>query len=999
MNQYRRIPVSTYRLQFNSDFGFSDAAGIIGYLDDLGFTDIYSSPYFKARTGSMHGYDIVDPTSLNPEVGSFDELDMLVGELAKRDMGQLLDIVPNHMGIGHENALWMDLLENGPASAYADYFDVDWAPVKKELKNKVLLPVLGDHYGKVLESGDLRLRFHEGGFLISYLEHIFPVRTGSIAEILEFRMGALVAALPEGNENLSELNSIMTAISHLPPYTVTNAEKIRERYREKEIIKKRLWNLYNNSADIKEYIDSTVELINGFKANPNSFDRLDRIMRRQVYRLAYWQTATEEINYRRFFDINNLAAIRTENKAVAEYTHQLVFRLIREGRVTGLRVDHPDGLYDPAEYFRWLQQQCFENVRLWHLEKKDMEVGDSSDLSQPGNSFGDGLETMMNGDNLTKPFYIVGEKILTRGERMPDNWPIFSTTGYVFLNSLNGIFIDGTTGKAFDRIYSIFTGHANSFQEMACDKKRLIMHVAMASEINTLGHVLNRISEKDRHTRDFTLRSLIIAIIEVIAAFPVYRTYINQAGINDRDRRYIEHAISRARRNNPAVSSSIFDFLRDVLLLNYPDHLHEADRKEWMDFVMRFQQITGPVMAKGVEDTAFYVYNRFVSLNEVGGSPERFGIPLETFHGQNIERTKYWPHALITTATHDTKRGEDVRARLNVLSEIPDAWKDAVRRWSRMNKKKKPLVDGSPVPDRNSEYLFYQTLVGAWPLGIADKEEYLFFCKRIREYMLKAAREAKVSTSWTSPNRIYEDALMHFIGAVLEKKPDNLFPGDFAAFQKDISHFGMLNSLSQTLLKITCPGVPDFYQGTEIWDFSLVDPDNRRPVDFSTRKQMLQELKRRESAMTLCDLARQLTVSKEDGLVKLFLVRKALRYRRSRRELFDSGEYIPLEVMGSGGDNICAFSRRLGGAVAIIVAARFYTRLRTGDSGMPLGKEVWKDSELAVPFVKSGTNFRNILTGQSVSLRMSDDSAALWLSDVLADFPVALLEKTGHEEN
>jgi (1->4)-alpha-D-glucan 1-alpha-D-glucosylmutase len=992
MSLIPRIPVSTYRLQFNVDFGFRQAAAIVGYLHDLGISDIYSSPFLKAKKGSSHGYDIVDPTSLNPEVGTSDDLDLLSDELSKLDMGNILDIVPNHMGIGYENELWMDLLENGPASVYASYFDVDWAPVKRELRNKILLPVLGDHYGKILERGEFRLSFLEDGFFIRYYEHIFPVRPGSMADILGFRLENLETTLSPDDEGLSELHSIITALSHLPPYTVREDSKIKERYREKEIIKKRLWTLYNGSPAIMEHIDDNLDLINGFNANPESFDRLDRILRKQVYRLAYWQVASEEINYRRFFDINDLAAIRNEDEAVGEYTHRLIFRLIREGKVTGLRVDHPDGLFDPAEYFRWLQRHCFENRQLWRLGKvtEDMEL--PADLPEIDDRLATRYESLISGNPLAKPFYIVGEKILIKGERMPENWPIFSTTGYVFLNSLNGLFIDGTNAKVFDQIYSHITGNKESFQDMVCENKRLIMHVAMASEINTLGHFLNRISEKDRHTRDFTLSSLISALIEVIAAFPVYRTYISPTDMEERDRKYIEQAVAKAKRNNPAVSSSVFDFVKEVLLLNYPERFRDQDKKDWLDFVMRFQQITGPVMAKGVEDTTFYVYNRFVSLNEVGGWPERFGTPMETFHGQNIERIKYWPHALIASATHDTKRSEDVRARINVLSEMPDLWREAVRRWSRFNKRKKPVVDGILVPDRNEEYLFYQTLVGAWPVSIDGSSERQDFVRRIKEYMIKAAREAKVHSSWTSPNGIFEDALMHFIDNVLEDRRGNQFLADFVPFQRNISNYGMFNSLSQVLLKSACPGVPDFYQGTELWDFSLVDPDNRRPVDYEKRMRILAELKAKEDSMPLQELALELIRRKEDGSAKLFLTWKTLNFRRQRRDIFDNGEYIPLEVVGEGGENICAFARRLGSMIAVTVAPRFFTRLCKDNCDLPVGEETWGNSSLAVPFGGGISEFRNILTGEMLPVQRFGGSASIRLSDVLSKFPVALLE-------
>jgi (1->4)-alpha-D-glucan 1-alpha-D-glucosylmutase len=593
------------------------------------------------------------------------------------------------------------------------------------------------------------------------------------------------------------------------------------------------------------------------------------------------------------------------------------------------------------------------------------------------------------------PLYIVGEKILTKSERMPEDWPLFSTTGYVFLNSVHGIFIDMKHEKAFDDIYARFIKEKIDYQDLIYEKKRLIMQTSMPSEINMLGHYLNRISEKNRHTRDFTLNNLTTAIIEVIANFPVYRAYVTQAGVNERDRRYIEHAVGRAKRRNPALSATIFDFLGDVLLLRYPENFNEADRMEWLDFVMRFQQITGPIMAKGVEDTAFYVYNRFVSLNEVGGYPERFGTALETFHGQNIERTKFWPSAMIATATHDTKRSEDVKARLDVLSEIPHEWRESVIRWGRMNIRKKSLTDGQGVPDRNEEYLLYQTLVGVWPIDPMSEAEYEIFKARIREYMLKAVREAKVNTSWISPNLPYEENVMKFIDALLSPSSSNYFLVDFETFQKRISTFGMLNSLSQTLLKITCPGIPDFYQGTELWDLSLVDPDNRRPVNFEIRSKRLAELKKRveKTRSSLPDLARDLVKEWRDGSIKLYVTLKALHFRRENHLLFQEGSYVPLVGSGDLKEHMCAFARRRGEEVVLVAVPRFLTRLVNHPDEMPFGESVWDDTSVLIPAEIPGKIFRNIFTGQKLQRIENSGEGGLPLREVFSNFPVAMLEK------
>jgi (1->4)-alpha-D-glucan 1-alpha-D-glucosylmutase len=991
-NLLPRIPSSTYRLQFNSQFRFVDAKNILGYLNDLGISDIYASPYFKAKEGSLHGYDIVSPTSLNPEVGTEDEYNEFINALQKYEMGQILDIVPNHMCIDKDNAWWMDVLENGPSSVYANLFDIDWEPVKKELKNKILLPILGDQYGNVLENQELRLAFEEGAFFLYYYDNKFPIIPKTYKNILMHRIDALENSLPPANPFFIELLSIITALEHLPLYTETDTEKISERYREKEIIKKRLRDLYQKSPEIKTFLDENIRIFNGNKGDHSSFDLLDELLSQQAYRLSFWRVATEEINFRRFFDINSLAAIRMENHLVFMETHALVMRLIKEGKVTGLRIDHPDGLYNPLEYFHQLQRHCFFQVRLGFTENVKKEIPPSYEEKDIEAKILKHYDDTIASDPQFKPFYIIGEKILLKGERIPEEWPIFSTTGYAFLNSVNGIFVDSKNAKAFDDIYTRFTQIKENFQEIVYEKKKLIMQVSMSSEIHTLGHYLDMISEKNRHTRDFTLNSLINAITEVIAFFPVYRTYINSWFVHDRDRQYIDIAVQKAKRQNPAMSASIFDFLRDVLLLRLPENLEEKEKRECLDFVMRFQQITGPVMAKGLEDTAFYVYNRLISLNEVGGSPDRFGIPLDAFHGQNIERTKFWPHALITTATHDTKRGEDVRARINVLSEIPQEWKKQFTQWGRINKKRRVVVESQIVPERNEEYLLYQTLIGAWPLSIQTDEDYGLFKTRIKDYMVKALREAKVNTSWINPNTIYEDALMVFIETILNNPSDNKFLNDFLPFQKKISSYGMFNSLSQTLLKITSPGVPDFYQGTELWDYRLVDPDNRGPVDYGIRKTMLEDLRKRNSEMPLQDFARWLTIKKDNGMIKLYLISQALHFRRDNSELFDRGEYITLEVIGEKAENICVFARRTGKACALVIAPRFFTQLAQPEE-VPFGSDTWKDTFFAIAFDNKGNRYRNIFTDEIVTTKDYKGTTIMYLSEVFSNFPVAFLER------
>jgi len=987
-----RIPNSTYRLQFSRRFTFSKAIRILPYLEDLGISDIYASPYFKAAKGSGSGYDVVDPTRLNAEIGTADAYGRFTGELSRRKMGQILDIVPNHMYVdGEDNGWWMDVLENGPSSPYAPFFDIDWHPVKRELENKVLIPVLSEQYGTVLERQELKLIFEKGAFFLHVNDRKLPILPETYVDILNHRIDELEALLPVDDPSLIELLSIVTGLSHLPSYTEREQLKLIERSREKEIMKKRLYKLHRESRAVKDHIDKNIRIFNGAEKEPHSFDLLDGLLNRQVWRLSHWRVATEEINYRRFFDINSLAAIRTEDPVVFQKIHELALKLIRENKVTGLRVDHPDGLYNPVEYFKRLQRECFLQVRLSHAGRVRGREPSVTDETDPESEILKQYAEMLASDPQFKPFYIVGEKIMSKGEKLPEDWPIFSTIGYAFLNPVNGIFVDTANGKAFDKIYARFIGSRMHYQDLAYEKKRLIMLASMSGEINMLAHYLNCLSEKNRHTRDFTLNSLRTAITEVIACFPVYRTYITHSGVNEVDRRYVEQAISKAKQKNPVLSRTLFDFLKHVLLLSYPDDFEEQDKMEWVDFAMKFQQVTGPVMAKGVEDTVFYVYTRLASLNEVGGNPETFGTTLDAFHAQNVETAKSRPHSLITTSTHDTKRSEDARARINVLSEIPGEWHRCLTRWGKLNSRKKTVIGGQRIPDRNEEYLLYQTLLGVWPTSRMTDAGYETLKRRRRDYMVKAVREAKVNSSWINPDISYEEALLRFIEASLSRSTSNIFMKDFATFQKKISYFGMFNALSQTVLKIASPGVPDFYQGTEIWDFSLADPDNRRPVDFAVRRRMLKRMALK--AADRASLARGLLRTWQDGAIKLYVTFMSLNYRKENCLLFENGGYLPIIAGGSLKENVCAFARLAEDKAALVVVPRFLTRPLKGIEEMPFGEHVWRDTEVTIPDGIRGDSYRNIFTGEVVTEIKQDGKRTLHLGEVFASFPVALLER------
>ncbi|NJN69231.1 MAG: malto-oligosyltrehalose synthase [Nitrospira sp.] len=960
-----RIPIATYRIQVNRTFTFQDATQLIPYLDDLGITDLYCSPYFRAVPGSLHGYDVVDPTTLNPEIGSEDDYRAMIDVLHRRGMGHLLDVVPNHMGITQQiNAWWQDVLENGPISPYASFFDIDWNPLKTELRNKVLLPILGNQYGVVLEDKELQLEYEDGRYIIRYYEHHLPVAPKASVLILAHRLKEFVDVEGASSPHVMELQSIITALTHLPPRDALDPEAVVVRYREKEIIRRRLSALMEGHAAIRSFLDENVRQINGIKGDPRSFDLLDTLLNDQAYRLADWRVAAEEINYRRFFDINELAALRMENPDVFEASHQLVFRLLKDGAVTGLRIDHVDGLYDPPDYLQKLQG--------W-ARKEWPEIAD--------------LET--------RPLYLIVEKILGANERIPESWPVHGTTGYEFLALINGLFVNRANERSIDAAYARFVGKEKIFEELAYQCKQLIMNVSMASELNVLGHQLNRLSERNRRFRDYTLNSLTHAIREIIACFPVYRTYITASpeGILDRDRDFIRQAVTKAKRRNPALSGLVFEFVRDLLLQAADSR--EAHDAEGLRFVMKFQQTTSPVTAKGIEDTAFYRYHRLVSLNEVGGDPQHFGTTPTMAHQQLKERQGRWPATLSATATHDTKRGEDVRTRISVLSEVPKLWSQRVTQWSKVNRKWKVSGEQGPVPTADDEYLLYQTLIGAWPLTQLDEQAYEGFRARIQAYMTKASREAKVHTSWVNPNHEYEEAVSQFVAAVLNRSEAKDFLDDFLPFQRRIAQYGMYNSLAQVLIKITAPGVPDFYQGTELWDFNLVDPDNRRPVDFGTRRTVLAAVRQAaDSAQARQDLLHDLLTHRTDGRIKLWLTTQGLWYRREHAELFRQGEYVPLQVLGAKREHLFAFARIHGDQAAVVVVPRLLTGVIEDPGELPVGAGVWGDTKVVMPSWKEGSPYRNVLTGsQSVTVQ-DEGRQSIAAAEILGQCPIALMERT-----
>jgi len=923
-------PTATYRIQFSPSFGFQAANSIISYLADLGISDLYASPIFKAVQGSLHGYDVVDPCRLNPELGGLSDFDALADELRKHNMGWIQDIVPNHMAVDSENRLLMDILENGYHSKYFTFFDVDWDHPDASLNKRILAPFLGRFYGECLEDGEIALEYGPDGFKVAYYNIAFPLRIESYLNFFK-NSAHLREKLAEDNPDFIKLLDILYVLK-----TLSSSDEPEERSTHIEFIQRTLWELYNSNAVIKAFVDETLRTFNGERGKPESFNFLDDLLSQQLFRLSFWKVAAEEINYRRFFCVNGLISLRVEDEHVLNHTHSLIVDLIERRIVTGLRIDHVDGLYNPTSYLKKVRSRA-------------------------------------------PTTYIVVEKILNANEELPPFWPVQGTTGYDFTNYVNQLFCQKENERSFSRIYSSVTGLKNSYEDVVRDNKKLMIQEDMASDVHNLALLLKKISSRDRHGGDITLNALRRALTEVLAVFPVYRTYINQVAVSDNDRKTILEAVDRARANFPALLHG-FTFVRRFLLLDFPDYVSDEEKREWLHFAMRFQQLTAPVMAKGVEDTTLYGYNRLVSLNEVGGRPDHFGCSIEEFHNFNTKKRDLWPDSLNATSTHDTKRGEDVRARINVLSEMPDEWLKKLRTWIKINRGKKKRVQGLAVPDRNDEYFLYQTLIGAWPFSDA---EYPDFIARIKRYIIKAVREAKVHTAWLKPDTEYEDAYVSFAEKILTRSQANAFLKDIIPFCRRVSHYGMLNSLSQTLIKITSPGVPDFYQGTELWDLNLVDPDNRRPVDFQKRRSLLKEIRTR-AEKNLPALISDLLQNREDGRIKLWLVCMGLRARKEYAEIFRSGNYVPLEVSGRYSDKIVAYGRNAGDRWGVTLVPRFLVTLVREEED-PLGTDVWQDTR--VPLQDGFPRlWRNVLTGEVIHARDS-----LVIGEVLRSLPVALL--------
>lgn len=957
-----RIPLATYRLQFNREFTFDHATALVPYLAALGVTHVYASSYLKARPGSSHGYDIIDHNALNPEIGSPESFSKFCRALRAHGMGQILDFVPNHMGVGKtDNAWWLDVLEWGESSPYADYFDIDWSAPRRSFPGKVLLPVLGDQYGAVLERGELRLKFdvEYGGFSIWYFENRFPIRPRDYASIIRRRLSEarLGPAGPIG-ETLERFAGEFASFSATPRSRIRRGEA-RDRAQR---LKSDLSRLASAQPDAKRLLVEAADLYNGEPGRPETFVRLHSLIERQFYRVSYWRTAADEINYRRFFEINDLAGIRPENPRLFAEMHRLVGRLVAEGLIHGVRLDHIDGLFDPAAYCAALQALV-----------RRMTPQPVSDGGQSGAT-----------SSRAKLFYVIVEKILARHERLRDSWPVQGTTGYEFLNLVNGVLVDPGGERPMTEAYHGFVRRRLDFDEILYKAKKLIIDTALASELAVLANQLDRLAEQDWRTRDFTRFRLRDALKEIVACFPVYRTYVTEQGVMPEDLRDIDWAISQAKKRWRAPGPEIFDFIRQVLVAEHKGLLGLPRRAELLRFAMKFQQYTGPVTAKSLEDTAFYRYHRLISLNEVGGDSRQFGISVAAFHRTNEERARTWPHSMLATATHDTKRGEDARARINVLSEKHGAWAERVARWSVLNRSRRSEIDGRRAPSRNDEYLFYQVLVGAWPAEWLSRKPapgpaLETFQDRLRRYTVKALREAKTRSSWSRPNEPYEAACARFMADLVDTSRPNLFLDDFLPFAARVAFFGMLNSLVQTTLKLTCPGVPDLYRGSELWDLSLVDPDNRRPVDFDGCVSLLAALETVRDWQPLLE-------HWADGHIKLALIRRLLAIRHDRPQLFTYGTYIPIEVRGPAAEHTIAFARSDGTQAAVIVVGRLFARLWGDADTIFDGGHRWAETEIAIDDV--GAQCRHdAVTGHAVDTR----NGRLAVGELFTQLPVAVL--------
>ncbi|WP_376099207.1 malto-oligosyltrehalose synthase [Roseomonas sp. CCTCC AB2023176] len=922
---------ATARLQFHKDFPLDAAVPLVPYFRRLGISHVYASPILKARPGSTHGYDIVDPDRINPELGGEEALSRLVAALRAEGMGLILDIVPNHMGVGGaDNGWWLDVLEWGRRSPFAEFFDIDWDPPDPGLHDKLLAPFLGAPYGTALEAGDLTFNFeaHSGKFYVAYYEHRFPIAPRTYADILSATeepalegLAQTFRALGTGGSRDAARAAAGLALDLLARHAATT----------------------EGGAQI-----AAVTAAHDAKTAEGRA-RLHALLEQQHYRLAWWRAATDEINWRRFFDITSLGGLQVERPRVFDATHATILRLYADGLIDGVRVDHVDGLADPRGYCRKLRRRLAA------------------------------LEPTRPADAPAGPALLVIEKILAPNERLRRDWLVDGTTGYDFMDAVAAVLHDPAGAEPLTDLWHAHTGRPRDFAEEAKDARRHILRYNLASELNGTSAALRRIASRDLATRDFTLTAIRRALTEVLVHFPAYRSYVGAAGRSEEDERLLARAMAGARRTVRATERPLLELLDAWLGGDTPRTLPTTLRRERWRTAIRFQQLSAPVAAKSVEDTAFYRYGRLISRNEVGSEPSHLALTPAAFHAGNRERARHFPRQILATATHDHKRGEDARIRLAVLSELPEEWSAALTRWTRLNAPLKKEIEGEPAPDSTDELMLYQSLVGAWPMELdpADDAGVNTLIERLSKWQEKALREGKRRSDWAAPNEAYEAACQDFLRAILAPDRVSRLRDDIAGFVNRLAPAGALNGLSQLVLRCTAPGIPDLYQGTEFWDLSLVDPDNRRPVDFAARLAAL------EAGTPPADLLPHW----RDGRVKAAILHRALDLRARHAPVFTGGEYLPLETDGPLAAHVLAFARRAGDAACIAVATRLSARLPGTDTAPQVAPDAWAGTDLVLPDTLAGQSFRDTLTGEAFAA-----SGRLPLSALLRRLPVALLE-------
>lgn len=1011
MNDTATKPMASYRLQLNPDFRFADAQALAPYFGRLGVTHVYASPLLRARHGSTHGYDVTDCATINPQLGDKTDMRALATALQTYGMALLLDIVPNHMAASMENPYWRDVLTYGSCSPFARWFDIDWRMPDRAMWGRVLVPVLGEPRRRVLDERQIRLDWADGRFLLVYFEHRFPIDPATIPMICQFGLADLRQRMNGDGSLADQVETIVNKLQKLPKLSARQRRHVQIDREETEQSLAQFAQIVIQSPRVEQWVAATAT---AFCEGDEGRKRLEKLLDAQPYRLVHWRDAARTINYRRFFDINELISIRQEDPQVFDETHEAILRWVEDGIVDGLRIDHIDGLRDPLGYLNRLREKCRE---------------------------------------VERPVPVFVEKILAKHEDLPPSWPVDGTTGYEFLNEVEAIFVARDGFAHIGEHYQRALRRPVNFEKIASSGKRRVLRHDLSPHVGQLASILLRLYESSAKTaaaadeplhtaasletgtasasvsasatidgtataaasatlpwerRELSSRELIDAIVEVVVALPVYRTYVDDRdrALCDADRRFVETAIAAARQSGRATGEAI-EFLAQVLLLEGRTEMGDHELDERVNFIQRFQQLTGPAAAKGIEDTALYSFVPLVSLNEVGGEPL---LPedstVEVLHKANAARATHWPRTMLCVTTHDTKRTADVRARLDVLSELPKFWTGLVARWQRLNRSHRTLVGNVRAPDTATEILCYQTIVGIWPTpdpgnpsAMPDGPALGQLRDRVEAYMLKAVREAKAYTSWTQNDSAYENALAEFVRGVLTSdEGGSPFLADVQKLVARICRPGFWNSISRTLIQFTSPGMPDLYQGDELWNFALVDPDNRRPVDYASRQALLQDVVNGIDADTESRRAflRDMVASPEDGRVKLHAIRSALTARREFPALFARGTYVPLSTAGALGDHLFAFAR-LGsessgssnaGEAALVVVPRLTAALTADGSGQPIGGEVWGDTVVEIPASLRGRSWKCVLTGEQFA---ASDAPSLSVAELLASFPAALL--------